>query len=249
MTNSHNNNWQPKAAMVLGAGFGTRMRHLTEDRPKPMVMFAGKPMIDHVLDGLKGAGVREAVVNVHYKADVLENHLLERAERPKVYISDERSDILNTGGGVARGLDNYPILKEDAFILHNSDSVWYEHEVNNIKQLIAAWDSEKMDCLMMLAKRDDSIGYSGKGDFYLREGGVLERQSGDRESDYIFAGVSIQHPRIFQNAPKGAFSINDLWNNSLEQGRVFGIAHHGRWMHVGTPEALIEAEAVLKAMA
>ena len=244
MTN--NNNWQPRAAMVLAAGFGTRMRHLTQDRPKPMVSFAGKPMIDHVLDGLAGAGVEQAVVNVHYKADVLENHLKQR-DRPLIHISDERDAILNTGGGVARALANSPLLAQDAFILHNSDSVWYEREVNNIKQLIAAWDSEKMDCLMMLASKSDSIGYSGKGDFHLGEDGRLVRQSGAEETNYIFAGVSIQHPRIFEGCPKGAFSINTLWDISLKQGRVYGIPHHGRWMHVGTPEALVEAEQVLAA--
>ncbi len=245
MTTSQEN-WQPKAAMVLAAGFGTRMRHLTQDRPKPMVMFAGKPMIDHVLDGLAGAGIKQAVVNVHYKADVLEAHLKQRSI-PQIHISDERDTILNTGGGVARALDNYPLLGEDAFLLHNSDSVWYEHEVNNIRALVKAWDSEKMDCLMMLANKEDSIGYSGKGDFHLDLEGRLTRQAGESESDYIFAGVSIQHPRIFAGCPQGAFSINDLWNNALAQGRMYGIPHHGRWMHVGTPEALVEAEAVLAA--
>ncbi len=240
------NNWQPKAAMVLAAGFGTRMRHLTQDRPKPMVQFAGKPMIDHVLDGLAGAGVGQAVVNVHYKADVLEDHLKQRST-PHIHISDERDAILNTGGGVARAISNFPLLAEDAFILHNSDSVWYEGETNNIRELIAAWDGEKMDCLMMLANKQDSIGYSGKGDFHLGSDGRLVRQSGETESDYIFAGVSIQHPRIFATAPEGAFSINELWNTALSRGRMFGIPHQGRWMHVGTPEALVEAEQVLAA--
>jgi MurNAc alpha-1-phosphate uridylyltransferase len=229
---------RPGKAFVLAAGLGKRMRPLTDEKPKPMVALGGRPLIDHVLDRLAEAGITEAVVNVHYKADVLLAHLAQRRQ-PRITISDERDELLETGGGVVKAM---PLLGPDPFLIHNSDTVWLERGVANIDRLIAAWDGERMDGLLLLAERHRSIGYDGDGDFTLGTDGRLARRAMGATSPFVFAGVSIAHPRLIDGAPAGAFSLNAPWDRAISAGRLYGIVLEGLWMHVGTPEALAEAE-------
>lgn len=230
--------WRPHCAFVLAAGLGTRMRHLTNVQPKPMVPLNGTPLIDRVLDRLEAAHIPRAVVNVHYLADVLEAHLAKRT-RPAITISDERGLLLDTGGGVLKA---WAHLSAEPFLIHNSDSVWTERGVDNLARLCAAWNPATMDALMLLAPRDTSIGYDGDGDFDLGSDGRLTRRSPNQRAPYVFAGVSIAHPRLFDKAPKGAFSLNKVWDAAIIAGRLYGVPLEGTWMHVGTPEAVIEAE-------
>jgi MurNAc alpha-1-phosphate uridylyltransferase len=229
---------RPTTAFVLAAGLGKRMRPLTDDKPKPMVALAGRPLIDHVLDRLAASGITDAVVNVHYKAEVLLAHLGQRTH-PRISISDERGELLETGGGVVKAR---ALLGPRPFLIHNSDTVWIERGTANISRLIEAWDPQRMDSLLLIAERARSIGYDGAGDFDLGADGHLSRRRPGTETPYVFAGVSIAHPRMLDGAPSGAFSLNMLWNNAIANGRLHGIVLDGLWMHVGTPEALIEAE-------
>lgn len=217
------------------------MRPLTNTLPKPLVPLGGKPLIDHVLDRLSAAGIKKAVVNVHYLADKLENHLATRVA-PEIIISDERKELLDTGGGALRAM---PKLGPGPFVIHNSDSVWIEGLGSNLDRLIQAWDERTMDSLMLVAPLAASIGYDGLGDFQMDPLGRLTRQSGSKMAPFVFAGVSIAHPRLFEGAPKGSFSLNRLWNEAIERGRLIGLRLEGIWMHVGTPQALAEAEAAL----
>jgi MurNAc alpha-1-phosphate uridylyltransferase len=232
-----------ETAMVLAAGYGKRMRPLTETIPKPMVRLAGRPLIDHVLDRLAEAGVRQAVVNVHYLADVLEAHLGERAEPPAIAISDERDALLDTGGGVRKALDR---LGPEGFFIQNSDSVWIEEGEGNLARLAGMWEPARMDALLLLADAHGSLGYGGRGDFSLDAHGRLTRRAPDETAPYVFAGVSIAHPRLFANSPAGAFSLNPLWDQAIAHGRLFGATLEGEWMHIGTPEALEAAEQRLR---
>lgn len=230
--------WRPAAAMVLGGGFGKRMMPLTKDIPKPMVVLKGRPLIDHVLDRIAAAGVPRAVVNVHYCADKLQAHV-EKRTHPKIAISDERQQLLDTGGGVAKAL---PLLGPDPFLIHNSDSVWIEGVGSNLERMFSVWDPDTMDSLMLLASAATSLGYDGSGDFAMDKDGRLSRRGERQMVPFVFTGVSIAHPRIFEGAPDGAFSMNRLWDRAIDNGRLFGICLDGLWMHVGTPEALVEAE-------
>lgn len=230
--------WRPAAAMVLGGGFGKRMMPLTKDIPKPMVVLKGRPLIDHVLDRIAAAGVPRAVVNVHYCADKLQAHV-EKRTHPKIAISDERQQLLDTGGGVAKAL---PLLGPDPFLIHNSDSVWIEGVGSNLERMFSVWDPDTMDSLMLLASAATSLGYDGSGDFAMDKDGRLSRRGERQMVPFVFTGVSIAHPRIFEGAPYGAFSMNRLWDRAIDNGRLFGIRLDGLWMHVGTPEALVEAE-------
>lgn len=229
---------RPTSAFVLAAGKGERMRPLTETRPKPLVPVAGTPLIDQVLDRLADAHITDAIVNVHYLADQIEDHLRDR-KSPKITISDERGELLDTGGGVAKAL---PKLGNAPFLIHNSDSIWVEGMGSNLDRLIDAWDNATMDSLMLVAPIATSVGYDGAGDFQMDASGRLTRQTGARLAPFVFAGVSIAHPRLFDDAPNGAFSLNRPWNAAIEKGRLFGVRLEGIWMHVGTPSAIAEAE-------
>lgn len=233
--------WRPSTAFVLAAGLGTRMRPLTDLVPKPMVRLDGRPLIDHVLDRLQAAGVTRAVVNLHYLADILAAHLAARAS-PRIVLSDERDALLDTGGGLVRAL---PLLGDEPFVIHNSDSVWLERGVANLDRLFAAWDGDRMDSLMLLALRDTSLGYDGDGDFVMEADGRLARRPAGTTSPYVFTGVSIAHPRLLEGAPAGKFSLNRPWDGAIARGRLHGILLDGTWMHVGTPEALADAERLI----
>lgn len=232
---------RPTTAMVLAAGLGTRMRPLTDVVPKPLVRLGGRPLVDHVLDRLQAAGIRRAVVNVHYLAEKLEVHLATRRE-PEIIISDERGVLLDTGGGVVRAL---PLLGDAPFVIHNSDSVWIEDGGSNIARLIGAWDGARMDALLLVARTAHSLGYDGDGDFTMAADGRLERRAKGTTAPLVFAGVSIAHPRLFDGAPGGAFSLNAPWDRAIAAGRLFGLPLQGHWMHVGTPEALRDAERIV----
>ncbi|MFA7639526.1 MAG: nucleotidyltransferase family protein [Parvibaculum sp.] len=233
---------QISKAMIMAAGMGTRMRPLTDTMPKPLVPFAGKPLIDHVLDRLADAGIAEAVVNVHYLADMLEAHLASR-RHPRIIISDEREALLDTGGGTKKAL---PLLGDDPIITFNSDSVWADEIGSNLASLMAAWDPERMDALLMIADAARTIGYVGRGDFQMDEEGLLARRDPSTTAPYMFAGVQIIKPGLFADGPDGPFSTNLIWDRLIEKGRLFGHRMSGVWMHVGAPEDLAEAEAFLR---
>lgn len=231
--------------MVLAAGLGTRMRPLTDTMPKPMVPVAGKPLIDHVLDKLADTGVARAVVNVHYMAEKLEQHLAYRT-RPQIVISDERGLLLGTGGGVMRAL---PQLGGAPFFHINSDTIWIDGVTPNLARLAETFDAEKMDALLLLAPTSGSVGYDGRGDFTMTPEGRLHKR-GEREvAPFVYAGAAILSPALFNDAPSGEFSLTMLFDRAGQAGRLFGLRLEGLWMHVGTPEAIIEAEAAIKASA
>jgi N-acetyl-alpha-D-muramate 1-phosphate uridylyltransferase len=228
-------------AMVLAAGLGTRMRPLTDKLPKPLVPVAGKALIDHVLDRLVDAGVTKAVVNVHHMADAIEKHLKGRT-RPQIAISDERGELLDTGGGVVKALK---LLGDAPFFHLNSDTVWIEGVTPNLGRLAALFDPEQMDILLLLASTTASIGYEGRGDFAMTPDGRLKRR-GEREVvPFVYAGAAILNPAMFADAPKGAFSLNRMFDRATEAGRLFGLRLEGTWMHVGTPAAIKAAEAAI----
>lgn len=226
------------AAMVMAAGLGTRMRPLTATKPKPMVELNGRPLIDYTLDRLATHSISPIVVNVHYLADVLEQHL-ENSPIADVIIADERAELLDTGGGALAHLE---ILGPDRFFILNSDSLWIEDDTDNLAAMLAAWDDDTMDCLMLLASTDNSLGYSGNGDFNIAADGQLLQRACDEKAAYVHTGCCLIHPRIFAGAPAGPFSLNLLWDEALAHKRLFGLALRGQWLHIGTPEALTAAE-------
>ena len=234
----------PKIAMVLAAGLGTRMRPLTNDRPKALVEVAGKALIDHMLDRLVAAGVETAVVNVHYFADLVEAHLKAREAKglgPKIVISDERAQALETGGGIKHAL---ALLGEDPVFVANIDSIWIEHGGAAIDAVAAAWDPSKMDVCLMLASTAGSLGFHDTGDVFLDDGVVRFKDPGEI-APLVYVGVHICKPAITADGPDGPFSLLPLWKTLAADHRVHGVAPDGLWMHVGDPDAKLAAEARL----
>lgn len=230
--------------MVLAAGLGERMRPLTLTMPKPLVRLAGKPLIDHVLDRLADAGVKTAVVNVHYLPEQLEAHLASRRGRPpETLVSDERGVLLDTGGGTSRAL---PLLGHGPFFIHNADSVWTEGASPALSRMLKKWNPALMDSLLLLAPVTTSVGYAARGDFAMSQDGRLARRGANEVGPFAFAGVSLCDATLFKNAPEGRYSLNLLWDRTLAKGKLYGIRLDGRWMHVGTPAALAEAETAFE---
>jgi MurNAc alpha-1-phosphate uridylyltransferase len=234
------------AAMMMGAGLGSRMRPLTDDRPKPLVTVGGKTLIDHSIDRLVAAGVTLIVVNLHYKAEMLRAHLSRRHD-VEILFSDESEMLLDTGGGVVQAM---PLLGDAPFFVLNSDSIWIESGAPVLSAMVSAWDESRMDGLLLLADMKTAMGFEGTGDFALKSNGHLIRARDSKPGDAVFAypGVQIAHPRLFADAPAGAFSTNLMWDRAIASGRLHGTVMDGAWIHVGTPQARDEAEATLASL-
>ena len=233
----------PETAMVMAAGLGKRMRPLTATRPKPLVEVAGKPLIDHVFDRLRSAGVRRAVVNVHYMADAMEAHLGARVQGLDVAVSDERLRLLETGGGLVKAK---PLLGDAPIVCVNSDNLWVDGPTDAIRMLAAAWDDATMDVLLLLVPLARANSHGGKGDFHLdSHGRITGRRKPGRLAPFVYTGVQMLHPRIIADAPEGPFSTMLFWERAIAAGRAWGVVHQGLWFDVGTPAAIGATEAVL----
>jgi N-acetyl-alpha-D-muramate 1-phosphate uridylyltransferase len=225
-------------AMVLAAGFGTRMRPLTEKTPKPLIKVAGRCIIDYGFDRLREAGVEKAVVNAHYLPEQIVDWC-EKQTDPLVVVSDETDVILDTGGGISRAL---PLLGTEPFFVLNSDSFWIDRDKPALERLCEAWD-DKMDCLLLLCDPKDTTGYDGDGDFVMDKQGRLTPQT---KNGLTYIGGYLVHPRLFENAPAGKFSMWRMWEKAMAKGTFYGLVHYGHWFHVGTPDAIGLAERKMK---
>lgn len=235
------NSKRPISAMVLAAGLGTRMQPITDTLPKPLVRVFGKTLLDYGLDALNNAGVSSAVVNVHYLADQIKDHVSQR-KSPEVIISDETGALLDSGGGIKNALGK---LGTDPFYLLNADSFWLEGTTPNLDHLANTFDPDQMDILLLLSSITNAIGYHGNGDFDMDSDGSLKRRSEKKIAPFAYAGAAILHPRIFENTPEGPFSLNMLFDRAIENGRIYGVRMEGLWLHVGTPDAIQEAEQAI----
>jgi len=233
----------PHTAMIMAAGLGKRMRPLTATRPKPLIEVKGKALLDHVLDRLRVAGVKKVVVNVHYLADALEAHLANRAEGLDVQISDERKQLLETGGGLVRAA---PLIDSDPFLALNSDNLWIDGPADTIKLLASQWDDARMDALLLLVPQARALGHKGMGDFHMDRAGRIRRRERSHVAPFVFTGIQMVSKRLLRDAPDGPFSTNILWDRAIEEGRAFGAVHQGLWFDVGTPQSIPMTEAALE---
>ena len=228
-------------AMVMAAGMGKRMRPLTASQPKPLVRVAGKPLIDHALDRLDEAGVAKAVVNVHYLADALEAHVCER-KSPQIIVSDERAELLETGGGLIKAKAHLP----DPFFCLNADNIWLDGPRDAFHDLSRRWNPDEMDALLLVVPHARASNFNGPGDFHMDANGLLSRRQPGRIAPFIYTGIQLISHRLLRDAPEGKFSTNILWNRAIEEGRLFGVSFTGLWFEVGTPQAIRPTEDALK---
>lgn len=231
-----------ESAMVMAAGIGKRMRPLTATRPKPLVRVAGKALIDHSLDRIEAAGIDHVVVNVHYLADALEAHLAAQKRSFTIAVSDEREQLLETGGGMMKAL---PLLTGDPILIVNSDNIWTDGPQDSIANLARHWDDAKMDALLLVIRQASATGHGGKGDFHMDPTGKLSRRKPGRIAPFVYTGVQLVSRRLLVDAPEGPFSTNIFWDRAIAAGRLFGLSHMGQWFDVGTPAAIAPTEAAL----
>jgi MurNAc alpha-1-phosphate uridylyltransferase len=210
-----------------------------------LIKVAGRPLIDHVLDRLAETGVERAVVNIHHFGEQLQQHLTQR-KHPQIVISDERGLLLGTGGGVKKAL---PELGNAPFFHINSDTIWIDGVKPNLTRLADAFDPATMDAFLLLAPTASSIGYSGRGDFTMSPEGILFRRGEQEVAPFVYAGAAILSPALFKGAPSGELSLTTLFERAAQAGRLHGLRMEGLWMHVGTPEAIAQAEAAVRASA
>lgn len=233
----------PETALVLAAGLGKRMRPLTATTPKPLIEVASKALLDHLLERLRASGVRNVVVNVHYLADAVEAHLAKNPHGLGVTISDERSLLLETGGGMVKAA---PLIDCDPFLVVNSDNLWIDGPADTLKLLASHWDGGKMDALLLLVPHARAENHLGMGDFHMDRHGRLRRRQRSRVAPFVYTGVQIVAKRLLEGAPDGPFSTNVLWDRAIERGRCFGAVHQGLWFDVGTPQAIKATELILE---
>jgi MurNAc alpha-1-phosphate uridylyltransferase len=233
----------PRTAMVMAAGLGKRMRPLTATKPKPLIEVSGKPLLDHVLEKLRGAGVKKVVVNVHYLADAVEAHLASRAHGLEVVISDERDLLMETGGGMVQA---EALIDSDPFIAANSDNLWIDGPADTLKLLASQWDDTRMDALLLLVPLARALNHDGMGDFHMDRTGRLRRRERSHVAPFVFTGVQMVSKRLLRDAPEGPFSTNILWDRAIQEGRCFGAVHQGLWFDVGTPKSIPMTEAALE---
>jgi len=225
--------------MVLAAGLGTRMRPLTNDKPKPLIEAAGRTLLDRALDRVEEIGVTRAVVNLHYFPDMMRAHLDQR-DTPEISYSDETDQLLETGGGIVRAL---PLLGDNPFVAINSDNIWLGER--SLSPLLEMWQPDKMDVLLLLVPVENAIGYTRSGDFSLDDESRLIRRGDAPNAPLVFSGAQIINPAVFADAPSGPFSLNVVWDQIIRARRAFGVLHRGGWCDVGTPDGLHLAETAV----
>lgn len=234
-----------KQAMVLAAGLGTRMRPITNTIPKPLVKIDGKPMIDYALDSLRDAGVERAVVNVHHFADQMEGHL-KSYEGLDILVSDEREALLDSGGGLAKGLK---LLGRELLFVMNADLFWIGERParpSNLTRLAGFFDTARMDMALLCVRIEDTTGHNGRNDFSLSPDGRLKRYRDDTSNPVVYAGAIAMSPSLLDDAPEGPFSLNAYFDKAIARGRLYGMMLEGHWLTVGTPEAIGEAEETIR---
>ena len=229
--------------MIMAAGLGKRMRPLTATRPKPLIEVAGQALLDHVLERLGAAGVKRVVVNVHYLADAVEAHLKSRPHGLEIAISDERSLLLETGGGLVKAA---PLIDSDPFLAINSDNLWIDGPADTLRLLASQWDEARMDALLLLVPLARAENHKGQGDFHMDRTGRLRRRERSHVAPFVFTGIQMLSKRLLRDAPEGPFSTNILWNRAIDEGRCFGAVHQGLWFDVGTPKSIGMTEAALE---
>ncbi len=230
----------PKKAFVLAAGMGQRMRPLTDNCPKPLLVVDGKTMLDRALDALAEAGVEEVVVNTHYLGEMIAAHLKNR-KHPRITISHE-TELLDTAGGVKK---NLAFFDNEPFYVLNADVLWTNGRAPTLKNMADAWDDATMDVLILLHEAADIPAYAGHGDYYLAAGSDRPVFAKDmQKANTIFAGPRIVHPRLFDDTPDGKLGFLQLFHKAEKTGRLAAVLHDGEWHHVGTPEAFAETNRI-----
>ena len=214
-------------AMILAAGLGTRMQPLTLKTPKPLIKIGERNLLERSIDLLIQHGIKELVINVHHIADQIEDFIKNKDLKIKITISDERNELLDTGGGILKGTESFD---EDPFIVMNPDTVWsnkYKDELSLLEELYSK--TEKI-CLLVVEK-SLSFDSSFKGDFNVDENNRISR---NKKNEFIFTGIQILNRKIFKKNKKKIFSMNEIWNDLIAEKNILALKSEQKFYHLNS---------------
>jgi MurNAc alpha-1-phosphate uridylyltransferase len=232
-----------QSGLILAAGLGKRMQPLTLTRPKPLVKVQGRALLDYAIERLYRAGMETIVINVHYLAEQIRDHVRAHTLKDHLVISDETERLLDTGGGIKQAL---PLMSGETICITNSDSLWIEGWKANIDRMTEAFDPHRMDILLLLAPTTNSVGHINRGDFFMNQDGLLSRADQVAVAPFTYSGTALIKRALFDDTPDGPFSLNAVFDQAMEKGRLFGLRLDGIWLHVGTPNSITLAEKALE---
>ena len=217
-----------KHAMILAAGLGSRMKPLTLKVPKPLIKIGSKNLLERSINLLENYGVEQIIINVHYLADQVEGFISNVKSKVKIIISDEKDLLLDTGGGVKKGTK---IFGKNPFFVLNPDTLWLTDYQGEMKSLEKIYFESKKPCLLLVNKRL-SFDTSFKGDFNLKKNIV----SRDIKNDFIFTGLQLLDRSYLDMIEKKVFSMNEVWNNLINNNKLFGLESSQKFYHLNTEE-------------
>ena len=219
-----------KHAIILAAGLGKRMLPLTNELPKPMVKIKGKPIIKHLIDLLDQIGIEKICVNVHYKSELLSDYL-ESIKNKKILISDETDELLDTGGGIKKAFD---LLEEDNSFVFNSDILWNDVHMEQLRNMSEKFNTKDMDALLGLSHINKLEGYDGLGDFCFTDSHIVERYKQGNENPYVYSGVQIIKKNLLNSISEAVFSVNIAWDIAIKSNTLYGFKLEHQIKHIGT---------------
>ena len=222
------------------------MRPLTDTTPKPLLTLGGRALLDHALDRLAAAGALEVVVNAHWHAQKIAEHLATRKPPPTTRVRFEES-LLDTGGAVVAALGE-GLLGADAnpFFVVNSDSVWLDGPLPTLDRLRRALLPE-LDAVILVHRMFQVHAEIGFGDFFLDGWGVPRRRREREIAPYVYAGITLARPSLFAGFSRDAVSMNAVWDRAIAARKLVAVVHDGLWFHLTRPDDLDEAEYALAA--
>lgn len=233
-----------KRAMVLAAGKGTRLGELTQKTPKPLVDLGGTTPLYRILKGLENAGVKEIVINCHWRAekviDTVEMWRSQDVFKSKIILSYEE-ELLETAGGIKKAIHHF---KGESFAIVNGDIVWGEGFSHFVEDLFDRYDDKKMDFLLALTPVDHER--KENGDFRFYKDGRLDFLDKDEVSEISYCGLSIVNPEVFKTIQEGYNPLIYLWRQAIQNKKFYGYKADYPWIDMGTPEGLLKAKKVIK---
>ena len=217
-----------KYGMILAAGLGKRMQPLTLKIPKPLLEINNSTLLERAINLLISHGVQEISINVHYLPDQIKSFINRKKFKVKITISNEENLLLDTGGGVLKGTQNFG---DNPFFVINPDTVWSKHYLEELKSLEAIYLKNNKPTLLLVNKKL-SIDPSFKGDFNLNN----EKISKDSENQFIFTGLQIINRSVFTNEKSEVFSLNKVWNKLIKDKNLLGLESNQKFYHLNTSD-------------
>ena len=217
-----------KYGMILAAGLGKRMQPLTLKTPKPLLEINNYTLLERAINLLISHGVQEISINVHYLPDQIKSFINRKKFKVKITISNEENLLLDTGGGVLKGTQNFG---DNPFFVINPDTVWSKHYLAELKSLETIYLKNNKPTLLLVNKKL-SIDPSFKGDFNLNN----EKISKDSENQFIFTGLQIINRSVFTNEKSEVFSLNKVWNKLIKDKNLLGLESNQKFYHLNTSD-------------